>query len=122
MLPFVSALEPLRVANRYAGPTLYRWTLLTADGKPVQASNGMVVEPDASITESTNYARVFVSGPFDPLNYRPRRVLEWLRRLANQGVHVGALETGTFLLARAGLLGGYRWIREDPIESSHCAN
>ena len=42
---FISALEPLRVANRFRGP-LYRWRVLSLDGGAVQASNGMSVNAD----------------------------------------------------------------------------
>ena len=41
MLAFVSAVEPLRVANRLAGRELYRWVVVSRDGKSVTASNGM---------------------------------------------------------------------------------
>ncbi len=37
-----------------------------------------------------------------------RRVLAWLRRLDRQGSELGAIETGTYILARAGLLQGHR--------------
>ena len=67
LLPFTSALEPLRGANRHAGRTLYRWRLITEDGEPVVASNGIAVKPDASIAQGIAYSRVFVSGPFDPI-------------------------------------------------------
>ena len=39
MMAFVSALEPLRVANRLAQRQLYRWEILSRDGLPVAASN-----------------------------------------------------------------------------------
>lgn len=39
-LGFISAIEPLRVANRFRGE-LYRWHVLSSDGGAVPASNGM---------------------------------------------------------------------------------
>src|SRR5688572_12674346 len=48
MMAFASAVEPLRSANRHAGSELYRWTLYSADGQPVMASNGIAVMPHAS--------------------------------------------------------------------------
>ena len=36
---FMSAVEPLRVANRFRGD-LYRWRILSLDGAPVAASSG----------------------------------------------------------------------------------
>ena len=37
MLAFFSALEPLRVANRLAGRTLFRWRVFSLDGEAVTA-------------------------------------------------------------------------------------
>lgn len=45
---FISAIEPLRVANRFRGP-LYRWRVLSLDGEAVQASNGMSVNADGAL-------------------------------------------------------------------------
>ena len=45
---FISAIEPLRVANRFRGE-LYRWHVLSADGGPVLASNGMSLNADAAL-------------------------------------------------------------------------
>jgi AraC family carnitine catabolism transcriptional activator len=39
MMAFASALEPLRVANRLSRREVYRWTIFSADGLPVPASN-----------------------------------------------------------------------------------
>ena len=40
MIGLMSAVEPLRVANRFRGE-LYRWRLLSLDGGPVPGSNAM---------------------------------------------------------------------------------
>ena len=37
MIALSSAIEPLRVANRASGRTLYRWTLASMDGDSVAA-------------------------------------------------------------------------------------
>ena len=49
MIAFTSAVEPLRLANRAAGRELYTWRLFSADGKPVAASNGIVLHPSGNI-------------------------------------------------------------------------
>ncbi|BBI49887.1 hypothetical protein HORIV_23080 [Vreelandella olivaria] len=41
MMAFFAAVEPLRIANRIAHRPLFDWTLISADGGPVTASNGM---------------------------------------------------------------------------------
>ena len=42
MIALYGALEPLRVANRFAGPT-FSWRFVSADGQPVAASNEIPV-------------------------------------------------------------------------------
>ena len=46
----MSAVEPLRVANRFRGE-LYRWRLLSLDGGPVSGSNGMSLNVDGGLEE-----------------------------------------------------------------------
>ena len=43
MMAFFAAVEPLRIANRIAHRPLFDWTLISADGGPVTASNGMTL-------------------------------------------------------------------------------
>ncbi len=108
MLPFVSALEPLRAANRYSRRPLYAWRCLSLDGAPVAACNGMQQAVDGDITSAGKLDLLVVCGPHDPLDYRDKRLFQWLRQQAAAGVALAALDTGSLLLARAGLLDGCR--------------
>ena len=53
MMGFASAVEPLRSANRMSGRALYTWHILSKDGGPVTASNGIPVVPEAGIEKVT---------------------------------------------------------------------
>ncbi|MFQ5783741.1 MAG: GlxA family transcriptional regulator [Alphaproteobacteria bacterium] len=108
MMAFTSAIEPLRCANRLSGERLYNWTLISKDGAPVAASNGIAIMPNAAIGDGGNYPTVFVCAGMDVHLYRDKDVFSWLRRLARQGAQIGALCTGSHILARAGLLNGHR--------------
>lgn len=108
MMAFAAAVEPLRAANRMSGHALYSWHLLTKDGAPVAASNGIVVSPESSIAEARHLTTMFVCAGIDVHLYRDKEVFSWLRRLARNGVHIGALCSASHILARAGLLEGYR--------------
>ncbi len=44
LIAFAGAVEPLRLANRMSGRTLYEWQVVSDGGGPVRASNGVVVE------------------------------------------------------------------------------
>ena len=51
MLAFSSAVEPLRAANRLSGENLYNWSILTADGQPIDSSSRMHLLPDGSLND-----------------------------------------------------------------------
>lgn len=103
---FISAVEPLRVANRFRGP-LYRWRVLSLDGGAVQASNGMSVNADGGLAESGGRMLLVVAG-FEPLAHFGPALQHALRRLDHEGVILGGIDTGAMILAEAGLLDGHR--------------
>jgi len=109
MIAFTSAIEPLRMANRDAGKELYRWSIYTIDGLPEKASNGLEITPHNSIENAIDISILFVCGGSDIADTWSRPLQFALRRIANRNeVKIGAVCTGSYLLARAGLLDGYK--------------
>lgn len=106
MMSLASAVEPLRMANELTGRKLYKWLLITADGKPVQASDGILSLPDAAITDELHLDTLIVAGGLDINHSFSEQHLQWLRSLAKNGVQLGGICTGAFVLARAGLMSG----------------
>lgn len=108
MLCFSAALEPLRAANRMAGRPLYRWTLFSPDGAPVAGSNGIALPVERGLDAKADLAALFVLASFEPERAWSPRLAEWLRALRHRGTALGAFDTGSYILARGGLLDGYR--------------
>jgi transcriptional regulator GlxA family with amidase domain len=106
MVAFMSAIEPLRLANWVTGEELYAWRVLSADGEPVTASSGITVSADAAISDDEYLPTMIVCSGIEVQHYENRAVYAWLRRLDRRGADIGALCTGTQVLARAGLLDG----------------
>lgn len=105
---FASATEPLRMANMVTGRPDYAAITVTIDGEAVNASNGTRVVPDHAVDDLPGVHALFVCGA-NPIHYpRERKLMHWLRTLAGQGTLLGGIDTGADLLARAGLLDGYR--------------
>ena len=104
---FISAIEPLRVANRFRGE-LYRWHVLSCGGGAVLASNGMSVNAEGGFEALEAGATLLVVAGFDPLAHVTPALIQWLRRLDHEGVTLGGIDTGSVVLAQAGLLDGYR--------------
>jgi transcriptional regulator GlxA family with amidase domain len=112
MIAFTNAVEPLRLANRESGRRLYAWRLVSRDGGPVTASNGISVNVDAAMRECEAApgapATVVLCGGIGSERYQDRDVFAWLRRHDRHGAEIGALCTGAHALARSGLLDGHR--------------
>lgn len=108
MLPFIAALETLRVANRFSGKPLYSWHLFSIDGQPVRASNGMEQVVEAGIDEIEEFPMVIVCGDHTPHYYNESKTFQWLRSIASRGATLGAIDTGSYMLAQAGLLKDHR--------------
>ncbi len=106
MMSLASAVEPLRMANELSGQELYQWLLITEDGKPVPASDGILSLPDAAITDDLELDTLIVAGGLDISHSYTQNHLKWLRSLNQSGVQLGGICSGAFVLARAGLMGG----------------
>jgi AraC family carnitine catabolism transcriptional activator len=104
----VPAIEALRIANQSRGRALYEWRLVSVDGNPVSAGNGMHLSVDAGIADIPWHPMVFVFAGNHPLHHIDKRILNWLRRLGRHGATLGAVDTGAYALALAGQLTHYR--------------
>ena len=107
-IAFSSAVEPLRMANRMRGEQLYRWRIASVGGAPVASSNGLFVQIDGDFGSTENADLVIVCAGEQVQRHVDKTCIAWLRRLARHGIPLGAICTGSYLLARADLLGGYR--------------
>ena len=107
LISLASAVEPLRMANQLSGKELYRWFTLTQTGLPVSASDGLQITPDAGLENAPALDAVIVCGGVDIQHSVTREHLQWLQSQARQGRQLGAVCTGSWALAKAGLLDGY---------------
>lgn len=105
-IAFSCALEPLRIANLVSGKPLYRWTLMSEDGKTVTCSNGSVTLVDAGMEAGRKVDRLFlISGLNVPAHTTPK-LLAWLRRERAAGTPLGGICSAAYVLAKAGFLDG----------------
>jgi transcriptional regulator GlxA family with amidase domain len=102
-----SVIEPLRAANRIAGRDLYRWTLHSPDGRPVETKSGIPVPVSGPFRPSRESDPLFVLACYNWKHHATRELKVQLSRTARHRAFVAGIETGSFVLADAGLLDGF---------------
>lgn len=105
LMSYASAVEPLRAANLLSGTCLYEIVPLSAEGEPVRCSSGISVDCMPISMYGEHCHTVFVCAGGSPQDWSgTERLMTSLRRLSRQGVRIGAISSGSFILAAAGLL------------------
>ena len=108
LMSYASAVEPLRAANQLSGRALYDWVHLSFDGGPLVASNGVTFPADCSLDDAPHLDALFVCSGGNPAQFDHPPPFALLRTLAHRGIQMGGMSGGSYVLARAGLLGGHR--------------
>ena len=108
LIALSSAVDPLRLANMALGRRVFDYVTLGVSADAVPSSDGIRVLPDQAMGDSSRFDTVFVIGPNPIPKQGYAEITRWLRRLAAQGIVLGGIDTGCYVLAKAGLLKGYR--------------
>ena len=108
LAPLASAVDVLALANYVSGEQLYAWGTIAEATDEVEAMNGFrsVVDWHIDGAPSLNVITVCCGIGGNQQNSRVTR--NWLRNRHLKGASIGAISTGSWLLARAGLLDGKR--------------
>ncbi len=106
MLSAVTVLETMRIANRLGRAPVFAWTQRSETGAPVRSSLGTDMAVDGPLETPRRGAILLVCGGTDVRATASPQTLGALRRSASHGVSLGGLCTGTYVLARAGVLRG----------------
>ena len=111
LISLSSAVEPLRMANRVCRQDHYAWKTISETGEAVSASDGLSINIDCGIENEDALNAldvVIVCGGRRIEKNTSKPVLKWLKTVNQQGIGLGATCTGSYVLAEAGLLDGYR--------------
>ena len=107
LLSVVSAIETLRVTNSVHDTPPFGWTLVHDTAPVVPSSNGIPLTAETHLRDIADFDALLICGSFKPHKYENRDTQKLLRRFARFGKCLGAMETGVYHLARAGLLSGH---------------
>ncbi len=108
LIAVANALEALRMANRVLGREIYEWSVVSLDGAPVEASGGLALSPTTALEKVGPVDILFVCGGVKVREAVTPPLLTALKRFAERRIALGALCTGGYALARAGLLDTFR--------------
>lgn len=108
MIAVSSAVEVLRMANQLGREEFYQWPTYTMDGKPVHASNGLEIAVDGALEDAADLDVLFVCSGMRVQEQCDDLIIRQLHKFKSRNTTLGGLCTGTHILAKAGLLDGYR--------------
>ena len=108
LIAFSNAIEILRMANYLLGEEVYQWSVITVDGQPAEASNGLAFTKTTKLDFANAPEMLLVCGGINVQKTVNPEVIKLLTLAGKHGMWVGGLCTGSYALAKAGLLDGYK--------------
>jgi transcriptional regulator GlxA family with amidase domain len=108
ILEVASTLDPMRSANRHLGSPAYRWRILSPGGGPVPLTCGIELPASGTLEQALGADVLVVIAGFKQAEVATRPLIAALRRAAPRFAMIGGIDAGPWVLARAGLLDGYR--------------
>lgn len=102
-----NTVEPMRAANMLSGKTLYDWSFLSLDARTVASSSGLPVAPHERLNAASGDMLV-VMPSYGFRNHGGWSTSAALRAAARRFTTMTAMDTGSWLMAEAGLLAGHR--------------
>jgi transcriptional regulator GlxA family with amidase domain len=108
ILEVASALDPLRNANRQLGQEAYRWRVVSPDGAAVPLTCGIELPSSGPLAHAVGAEALIVVAGYRLAEVATRPLIRELRRIAPRFALVGGIDAGPWVLARAGLLDGFR--------------
>jgi transcriptional regulator GlxA family with amidase domain len=108
ILEVASTLDPMRCANRHLGHQAYHWRVVSPDGGPVPLTCGIELPSSGPLAAAEGAEALVVIAGFRQAEVATRPLIQDLRRMASRFKMIGGIDAGPWVLARAGLLSGYR--------------
>ena len=108
LIPFSCLIDCMRTANKFSGHNTYTWEIVSPNGAHIQSSSGVRVEVDGSLQNVEHCNRVILIATNETQHFDDDRTFHKLASLGKKGALLGSASSGSFVLARAGLLEDYR--------------
>ncbi len=96
------------MANRITGRSLYEYSLFSFDGGDVRSSSGLNLTPVSKLTGREQLDGLFLCAGTSLDSTWDQIIVSQLKPLIRRKIIIGGICTGSYLLARTGLLDGHR--------------
>ena len=107
LVAFSAFLDTLRLAadeGDRSRPIYCKWDILSPDMSPIRSSAGVEVKPTMLLTSPSDFDYIVVVGGLLDAMRCPKASLDFLQRAGTLGIRLVGLCTGSFVLARLGLM------------------
>ena len=112
------AITPLKIANRLSPTVLYQPVIYALSGEDVVSEEGPRIAPDGTTINPEHPPHlIMVCSPTHKC--QNAEAIDWLKQQAQRNIPLGGITSGGLILARAGLLDGYRHVLPISKPSSH---
>lgn len=108
LVAYAGAVDVLRLANRNSGQNLYTWDTVTPQNEIVYSSGNLAIHPEHVFTGEEECDLFFVCGGTKIATRWEESIGTRLRSLDSRNINIGAMCTGTYILAMAGVLDNHR--------------
>uniref|UniRef100_Q11BU0 Transcriptional regulator, AraC family with amidase-like domain n=1 Tax=Chelativorans sp. (strain BNC1) TaxID=266779 RepID=Q11BU0_CHESB len=110
LLTLSAAWEGFRLANSQTGAATYVCQTVGVTGREVRSSNDIIVKTDKEVADDPSFDITFVISSLNSAEFRDQRLEVWLQAQAAKGKLLAPIGSAAVLLARIGLLNGYRCV------------
>ena len=108
ILEVASTLDPLRSANRHLGHEIYRWRVVSPDGRAVPLTCGIELPSHGPLAAAEGADALIVIAGFRQSEMATAALIRDISRMAPRFAAIGGIDAGSWVLARAGLLNNHK--------------
>lgn len=108
LMSLASVLDVMRGANRMAQSKLFDWQIITPHDQAVQLTCGLSIQPDVAFNPQLQGDILIILAGFHHEQHFDKALLRQLKNIIPRFHWIGGIESGSWALARLGLLDGHQ--------------
>lgn len=106
LMSLASVLDVMRGANRMAQRKLFNWQIATPNDQAASLTCGLAIQPDVKLNQQLQGDILILLGGFNHERHFDKALLRQLKSIIPRFRWLGGVESGSWALARLGLLDG----------------